>query len=76
MGYTFNSIIKKKNFPDLLSEGLHSAVFQNGPRNIVENYRGITLLPILQKVLESAIYESISFVTTDFNEIDPLSCVF
>ena len=71
--HTFNYIIEKRDFPDLWSEGIRSAVFKSGPRNIVENYRGITILPILEKVFEAAVYKRLSFVNEAFNKIDPFN---
>ena len=50
-----NYIVEERIFPDIWSEGLRSAVFKSGKHNLVNNYRGITILPIIEKILEVAL---------------------
>ena len=71
--HTFNYIIEKRDFPDLWLEGMRSAELKSGPRNIVENYRSKTILPILEKVFEAAVYRRLSYVNEAFNKIDPFN---
>ena len=66
----FNYIIEKREFPESWSEGLRSAIHKSGKTNKVENYRGITILPILEKIFEIAVYKRLSFVNEAFNKID------
>ncbi|VDI48248.1 Hypothetical predicted protein, partial [Mytilus galloprovincialis] len=45
-----NIIFKEGKVPDMLKEGLLTPVFKNkGEKNIATNYRGITVLPVLNK---------------------------
>ena len=42
-------VVEERCFQGLWSEGLRSAVFKSGKYNFVTNYRGITILPIVEK---------------------------
>ena len=44
-----NYIIESRDFPDTWADGLRSAVFKSGKQNIVDNFRGITILPSMEK---------------------------
>ena len=66
----FNYIIERKEFPQSWCEGLRSAVYKSGKRNGVENYRGITILPILEKIFEIAVYKRLSFANQAFARVD------
>ena len=46
----FNYIIEKKEFPDLWTEGIRSAAHKGGTEKLVDNYRGITILPIMDLI--------------------------
>ncbi|CAC5412456.1 unnamed protein product [Mytilus coruscus] len=51
-----NVIFKEGKVPDILKEGLLTPVFKNkGEKNIATNYRGITVLPVLNKVIETIV---------------------
>ena len=65
----FNYIIEKREFPTSWSEGIRSAVFKSGKYDNVTNYRGITILPILEKIFEICIYKRLSFVNEAFNKM-------
>ena len=65
-----NYIIEERNFPDMWAEGLRSAVFKSGKRSLVNNYRGITILPIIEKVFEVAVYRRMSFANEAMGKID------
>ena len=54
-----------------LCEGLRSAIYKSGGKEIPENYRGITILPVLEKVFEIAVYKRIGFVNEAFCKVDP-----
>ena len=45
----YNYIIESRDFPEIWAEGLRSAIFKGGIRNVVKNYRGITILSIFAK---------------------------
>ena len=65
-----NYIIEFREFPDVWTCGIRSAIFKSGSRNQVDNYRGITSLPIMEKVFENAIYKRLYFVTEAFDDVD------
>ena len=44
-----NFITEQKDFPECWGEGLRSAIYKKGQTNIPANYRGITILPIIEK---------------------------
>ncbi|VDH91892.1 Hypothetical predicted protein [Mytilus galloprovincialis] len=51
-----NIIFKEGKVPDMLKEGLLTPVFKNkGEKNMATNYRGITVLPVLNKVIETIV---------------------
>ena len=53
---TINLMFKKGLVPDLLKAGLLSPVFKNkGNKNVSNNYRGITVLPVVNKIVEAVI---------------------
>ena len=64
--------MKKREFPESWSEGLRSAVFKSGKTSKVENYRGITILPMLEKIFEIAVYKRLSFVNEVYSELTNL----
>ena len=58
----FNYIIEKREFPDLWTEGVSSAVHKGGTEKLVDIYRGITILPVMEKVFEISVYIRMSFL--------------
>ena len=65
-----NYIIYQKDFPELWTEGLKSAVFKSGSRLNTGNYRGITILPIFEKIFEIIVYHRLSFADEAFDKED------
>ena len=65
-----NYIIEERNFPDMWAESLRSAVFKSGKRSLVNNNRGITILPIVEKAFEVAVYRRISFASEVMGKFD------
>jgi hypothetical protein len=54
--YIYNSIFQMGVFPDLIKTGLLTPVYKNkGSRNKSTSYRGITVLPVLNKIIEAII---------------------
>ena len=51
-----NYVVEDRNFPYVWTEGLRSSVFKSGKYIVVNNYRGITILPIMEKIFELAVY--------------------
>ena len=65
-----NYIIEERNFPDMWAESLRSAVFKSGKRSLVNNYRGITIFPIVEKAFEVAVYRRMSFASEVMGKFD------
>ena len=47
-----NNIFQTKRIPDILKEGLLTPVFKKGDKTNPSNYRGISVTPILLKIME------------------------
>ena len=65
-----NYIGGARNFPTAWAEGLRSVVFKAGPRLDADDYRGITVLPIMEKIFEIIVYHRFSFVNEAYNTMD------
>ena len=68
-----NYVIEKRNFPEIWAEGLKSGVFKSGKRNLVDNYRGITILPVIEKIFEVAVYKRLSFANEAMGKLISLT---
>ena len=65
-----NHIIQYRNFPQTWTEGLRSAIFKAGTRKNTNNYRGVTVLPVIEKIFEIIVYRRMSFVNKVYNKTD------
>ena len=65
----FNYIIEHR-VPEVWAEGIRSAILKAGNNNVVNNYRGTSIVPIVEKVFEVAVYRRLSFANETFNRID------
>ena len=45
-------------------------MFKSGKRNIVDNFRGITILPMMEKIYELVVYRRLAFVNEAFDCYD------
>ena len=63
-----NYIIGLRDFPKIWTEGLRSSVFKSGSRLDTGNYRGITILPIIEKIFEIKVYRRLSFANDAFDK--------
>ena len=66
----FNYIIERREFPLSWCVGLKSSIHKAGKTKEVDNYRGITILPIFEKIFEIAVYKRLSFVNDAFMRVD------
>ena len=66
----YNYMIANKTFPYKWAEGIRSAVFKSGSKKDPNNYRGITILPIFEKIFEIVIYNRLEFLNEAFCKID------
>ena len=59
-----NKIFKKQRIPEILKIGLLTPIYKNkGERKDAKNYRGITVLPIVLKLIEYLLSEDLREVT-------------
>ena len=65
-----NYIIQHREFPEIWASGIRSTVFKNGQRCQVNTFRGITILPIMEKIFEATVFRRLSFLNEAFEEID------
>ena len=72
----FNYILESAEFPDFWCEGLRNPIFKSGSRCAANNYRGITVLPIFEKIFEILIQKRLEFIDTAFKMQDPHNAGF
>ena len=66
----YNYIIESRDFPDIWAEGLRSVIFKAGQKNLVKNYRGITVLSIFAKIFEILVHFRMTFLNEAFCKVD------
>ena len=54
-----NHIVERRDFPQCWSVGIRSAIHKAGIRSNVDNYKGVTILPIMEKGFETAVYRGV-----------------
>ena len=55
----FNYLMKIGKFPDELKVGKITPIYKKGDKELLENYRPVSTLPIFGKIFEKIIYERI-----------------
>ena len=63
--YLFNSSLESQVFLDLMKIAIASPVFKTGDAADISNYRPISVLPCLSKILECVIYNYLYKYLTD-----------
>ena len=66
----FNYLIEERDFPDRWTEGIRSAIHKGGPQRSVNNFRGITILPLMEKIFEIVVYNRLSFLNEALDKYD------
>ena len=66
----FNYALEKREFPDIWTEGVRTPVYKSGMKLDTNNYRGITVLPVYEKVFELAVQRRFEFVNGAFDKAD------
>ena len=66
----FNYIIDQRDFLEVWISGIRSAGFNSGNRNIVDNFRGITILPMTENIDEIVVFSRLAFVNEAFDCYD------
>ena len=62
----FNYFIQTRDFPEAWAEGLRNPIYKAGPRLDPANYRGITVLPVFEKIFETAVHKRLEFIDDAF----------
>ena len=65
--YICNQSINKSTFPRKWKEAKVSPLHKNGPHDDVNNYRPISILPVLSKVLEKHVHDCLSVYLNENN---------
>ena len=66
----YNYIIEKRSFPSNWAEGIKSSIYKKGDRTNVDNYRGITVPKVFEKVFEILVNNRLEFLNAAFNRVD------
>ena len=67
----FNQSLKSSTFPKIFKEGKVTPIFKSGDRINMSNYRPITVLPILSKILERFVHRQIYNYLTENKILSP-----
>jgi potassium voltage-gated channel Eag-related subfamily H protein 8 len=65
--YIFNKVLSTGVFPDWLKYSEIQPVFKKGEKTEITNYRPISLLPSLSKIMEKIIYKRLNSYFTENN---------
>ena len=66
----YNYIIENRSFPLDWAEGIKSAIYKKGDRKKANNYRGITVPKIFEKIFEILIHNRLQFLNSAFDRVD------
>ena len=67
----FNHSLKSSTFPQIWKDGKVTPIFKSGDRSNMSNYRPITVLPILSKILERFVHTQIYNHLSENNILSP-----
>uniref|UniRef100_A0A8D8ZEB2 Reverse transcriptase domain-containing protein n=1 Tax=Cacopsylla melanoneura TaxID=428564 RepID=A0A8D8ZEB2_9HEMI len=56
----FNWSLQTGNVPERWKVALITPIFKSGPKNEIKNYRGVSLISIIPKLLEKLVYDKIN----------------
>lgn len=74
--FFFNLCLRTAVFPTHLKVAIIKPIFKAGEKNSFNNYRPISLLPILSKILEKILFNYISSYLNEHNVLHPLQFGF
>ena len=63
----FNYFIEKGVFPEILKRGMISPIYKKGDSRYLDNYRPVSTLPVLDKILEKIIYTLLHEIKISLN---------
>ena len=65
-----NYCIESRQFPETWTEGLRSSIYKAGDKLNPDNYRGVTVLPIFEKIFEIVVQRRLEFISDAFARTD------
>ena len=68
--HIFNYIIETRDFPADWAVGLRSAIYKSGIKSSTLNYRGVTVLPMFEKIFEILVQKRIEYIDEVFDNQD------
>ena len=68
--HMFNYFIENRQFPKKWAEGIKSSIHKAGDRSNPNNYRGISVPRIFEKIFEQIIMNRLQFLNEAFDKID------
>ena len=66
----FTYMIEDRDFPERWGIGLRNPMYKSGIKIDTNNYRGITVLPVLEKLFEISVQRRLEFVIEAFGKND------
>ena len=72
----FNYVIENRDVPENWAIGLRYPIYKSGIKINASNYRGITVLPVFEKIFEITVQKRLKFVSEAFSCNDRYICVF
>ena len=67
----FNTILTNGEYPSRWATGVIHPVYKKGDHGVPDNYRKITVMPCIGKLLESILINRLSFKNEMCNDNDP-----
>ena len=74
--FIFNLSISSGIFPDEWKIAKVLPIYKSGPRNVLENYRPISILPVVAKVLEKEVHNQLYQHLAENNPLHPCQQCF
>ena len=71
--YICNQSIKTSHFPEKWKEAKVTPLHKGGPKEDINNYRPISILPVISKLLEKHIHDSLMAFLTEFQLLHKIS---
>lgn len=69
--FMLNGFIEAKSIPDDLKTSIVRPLYKGGAKNNIENYRPISILPIIVQILEKHVFQVMTSFLDKFNILSP-----
>ena len=74
--HIFNQAVTLSSFPDEWKTARVIPLYKNGQRNLAGNYRPISVLPVISKIMEKILYDQLYNYFSKFNLLSDSQCGF